>query len=115
MSAGEALKNTVANQANMENTRALVHNLLTQDQGTSANEALHFKAKHAMRSHGGTRSFQTLQAILSCVAFHANGTALLILFADQSLRAHTNLFAAKGNKLHERVYRRKRDQVRAQE
>jgi hypothetical protein len=73
LSAGKEVRKTVQNQARIETTTALVHNRLTQDQGTGANESLHRAAKAAMRACGGTRNMQTLHCMFKSIIFKYNG------------------------------------------
>jgi hypothetical protein len=60
-------------QAKEPVTRALVHNRLTVDQGTSANEALHRNLGKVIRNFGGNRNYKSLYLMLNAALYVYNG------------------------------------------
>jgi hypothetical protein len=66
-------RHAVRLQARLAVTQALVHNRLTVDQGTTANEALHHTLWRLIKNHGGSRNFKTLYLMLQVAIFVYNG------------------------------------------
>lgn len=74
--AGERARKALQLQAQPERTKALVLNLVTEAQGTVANESFHRTLNRTLKALGGSRTLETLLVVIAAIVYVYNGMLL---------------------------------------